>query len=477
MFDIAIIGAGVIGAAVAMELSKYHISVAVIEKESDVSCGSTKANTGIIHSGFMPSHGTLMSKYCLSGAEVTESICKRLSVPYKRVPSLVLAFNDIELSTIANYYRQGIENGVADLHLLTPKQVKTIEPNISQNIKGALLSKTTGIINPFEYTIAMCENAVENGAKIFLETKVTNIELDRRIFIIQTNNKNNPTIKSRFLINASGVNANDIYKMVHNDDLDLSFIKGEFLISENSEANSVNNIIFTCPETRGTRFTIAPTTYGNVISSLYLPHWHQKDDISITTDNLNYIQTGTENINLKTNFKNTIKSFAGTCCASPSGDFIVSPSTTISRFYNIAAINMTGITSAPIIAKDVARYVKHIGFDMRLKSKLITKRKHTRFFYKSIDEKKKLISENPLYGKIICRCNNITEAEIINELNRPFVPNTINGIKRRCSAMMGKCQGNDCSPKIFEIMRNELQIRPKQISQDQPGSYIVKGGK
>lgn len=477
MFDVAIIGAGIIGSCAAMELAKYNIRVAIIEKDTDVANATTKANSGIIHAGYDPKHGTFMAKYNVLGCEMAKEICERLDVPYKQIGSLVLAFDDADISNITTLYRRGIENGVPDMELLTPNQVAEIEPNIQKTVKGALLAKSTGVVSPFEYGVAVCENAVANGAKLFLETEVTSIEKndDTGNFVIKTNSKANPIIDAKYIINAAGVWSDKVHEMIGESEFKIKPVKGEYFLMDKSQGNLVNHVIFQCPDIKGKGVLVSPTSHGNLIVGPDAADIDEKDDVSITKNALDYVKEAAAKTTDKIDYRQSIRNFAGVRATSDQSDFIIGFSKTVPKFLNLAGIKSPGLTCAPAIALDVVQMLKDDGLEMELKDDLITTRKRVRFVDRSAEERKKLVEENPLYGRVICRCETVTEGEIIDELRRPIVPTTIDAIKRRCNAGMGRCQGGFCSPRVTEIISRELGISPLEVRQDKADSYILVG--
>lgn len=477
MFDVAIIGAGIIGSAVAMELSKYNLKIAIIEKDTDVANQTTKANSGIIHAGYDPKHGTLMAKYNVIGARITKDICKRLSVPYKQIGSLVLAFNDSDISTITSLYRQGIENGVPNMKLLTPKQVMNMEPNISKDVKGALLAESAGIVSPFEYAVAMCENSVDNGAELFLETKVTSINNDNSdgIFTISTDNTQIPEINAKYIINAAGVWADEVHNMVGEPEFKILPLKGEYYLLDKSQGNLVNHVIFQCPDNYGKGVLVSPTVHGNLIVGPDATEVDNKNDVSTTSKSLEFIRNAASKTSDKINYTESIRNFSGMRATSDQDDFIIGFSKSVPHFFNISGIKSPGLSCAPAIAIDVALMLENNGLPMEEKANIKTTRTRVRFADQPYDIKQQLIQKNPLYGRVICRCETITEGEIIDELQRPIIPKTVDAIKRRCNAGMGRCQGGFCSPRIVEIIARELNIDPLEIRLDKTNSHILVG--
>ena len=389
MYDVAIIGAGVIGASIFRELTKYDLKVALIEKENDVAMGTTKANSAIVHAGYDPKVGTLMAKYNVKGNEMFEELCKELSVPFKRNGSLVLAFDDEDMKKINNLYINGNENGVKGLKILNRDEVLKMEPNLNKNIKGALFAPTGGIVGPFEYTLALVENGVKNGGEILLNSEVKSIKKDCTFAIETTDGKE---VTANYVINAAGVYADKIH-------------------------NSTEKI----------------------------------------------------------NFRNGIRTFAGLRAIPDTDDFIIEEDKEIKGFIDVAGIKSPGLSSAPAIAEDVVNILMSSGLTLKRNVNFQGKREQIYFSELSNEEKAELIKKEPSYGRVICRCEGITEGEIVSAIKRSFGKISIDGVKRRCRPGMGRCQGGFCGPRVQEIIARELNIKMEEIVQEKEKSVILYG--
>lgn len=472
MYDVAIIGAGVIGASIFRELTKFNLKVAILEKENDVAMGTTKANSAIIHAGYDPENGSLMAKYNVIGNEMFEGLCKELSVPFIRNGSLVLAFNEEDMDVIKHLYENGNRNNVKDLKIISKEEVLKLEPNISENICGALYAPTGGIIGPFEYTIALVENAVENGGEVKLNSEVIEIIKDD-VFTIKLNNKEE--IKAKYVINAAGVYADKIHNMVCEESFKISPIRGEYYVLDKDEGSNFSHTMFQCPSKLGKGVVVTPTVHGNLIVGPNAEKIDDKDSVKTTSEALDFIrETATRTTN-KINFRSSIRNFAGLRADSDRGDFIVEENDKVKGFIDASGMKSPGLTSAPAIAIDIIEILKKSGLNLIKNESFNPYRNQIRFMELSADEKKEVIKKDKNYGRIICRCEEITEGEIIDAINKSFGSISLDGVKRRCRPGMGRCQGGFCGPRVQEIISRELNIPLESIVQEKDGSYILTG--
>jgi glycerol-3-phosphate dehydrogenase len=469
IYDVAIIGCGIVGAAMAFELSKYELDIVVVEKENDICCGTTKANSAIIHAGYDPLPGTLMAKLNVMGSQMAKELSAALDIPYKQTGSLVLAFDEEDLKTLNVLYERGLKNSVPGLKLLDKDEVLRIEPEISENVVGALYAPSAAIINPWEYGIALAETAVQNGATLLLSSEVLSITDDESVWNIHTSSED---ICARYIINAAGVNSDIIHNMVAKPSFRIEPNKGEYFLLDKSEGNRVQHIIFQCPSKTTKGVLVAPTVHGNLIVG---PNASQTDreDVSNTRDGLDYVRTAAVRSVPSISFRDNIRNFAGVRANSDKEDFIIENSAP--RFIDLAGIKSPGLSAAPAIAVYATELLQNDGLALEKKSNWIGTRKKVRFSELSTEEKNKHISENPAYGRVICRCETITEGEIIDSLRGPIPALTIDGVKRRTGSGMGRCQGGFCGPRILEIIAREHNIAPEDIFQDKQGSYILTG--
>ncbi len=472
MYDVAIIGSGVIGNSIFRELTKYNLKVVVLEKEKDVSMGTSKANSAIVHAGYDPKEGTLMAKYNVAGNEMFEDLCKELSVPFKRNGSLIIAFNDEDMKTVQALYENGTKIGVKDLQILSKEQVLEKEPNLNQEIFGALYAPTGGIVGPFEYTIALAENAVANGGEIKLEKEVVAIEKNDT-FKITT--KDGEIIESKFVINAAGLYADKIHNLVCKESFKIVPRSGEYFVMDKTQGNVVSHTIFQCPSKLGKGVLVTPTVHGNLLVGLDARDIEDKDDVGTLAEGLNEVRDASMRTTNKVNFREIIRSFAGLRANPDTGDFIVEENDEVKGFIDVAGMKSPGLSSAPAIALDVVEILKESGCKLDKKSDFKAKREQIHFMELSAKEKAELIKKNPQYGRMVCRCESITEGEIVDAIKRSIGIPSLDSIKRRCRPGMGRCQGGFCGPRVREIIARECNVPLEDVVQEKSSSYILLG--
>lgn len=470
MFDVAIIGCGVIGAATAFALSKFELSVAVIEKENDVSMGTTRANSAIIHAGYDPEPGTLMAKLNVKGSRMTETLCEELDVPYKKVGSLVLALSKEQLLTVKKLYERGLQNGVEDMKILTAEEVKAMEPQVNEEVLGALYAPGAAIIDPWDYCLALAETAVRNGVTLLLNHAVTDINSADGHYIIHTNKGD---IKAKTVINAAGVYCGAIHNMVSPQPMTVHPNIGEYYLIDKADASPVSHVLFQCPGPNGKGVLVAPTVHGNLIVGPNTAAVSDFERVNTTTEGLNYVRRAALLSVPSIRFKSSIRNFSGLRAITDRNDFIIEQP--VKGFIDLAGIKSPGLSAAPAIAEEALALLEKSGLVMKDKKSYHTTLRRVRFSLLPQEEKMALIRKNPLYGRVICRCETITEGEILDTLQTPIPPCSIDGVKRRAGTGMGRCQGGFCAPRVLEILSRELKIPPMDIPMDRTGSMILIG--
>lgn len=473
VYDVAVIGAGIIGCGIARELSRYNCSLVLIEKENDVAMGTTRANSAIIHAGYDPKPGTLMAKYNVPGNKMAEEICKELDVPFKRCGSFVLAFSEEEMETVKQLYENGIANGVPDMKILNGTEVRTMEPNVSPECVGALFAPSAGIVNPWEMALAMGEQAVENGTELKLCWEVVSIEKKNGNFVIT--NTENEKLEAKFVVNAAGVYSDTVARMIGDESFSIDSSRGQYYLLDKSQGELFSHVMFQCPGPLGKGVLVAPTVHGNLIVGPDANPGCEKEDTSTDRNGLAKVQATSKKTTAAVNFRECIRNFAGLRSEPSTRDFIIGFSKADDHFMNLAGIKSPGLSAAPAIAEDAARMLLEAGVPSEKKENFIGGHKHLRFKELSNAEKAEAIAKNPAYGRVICRCETITEGEIIDALHGVIVPHTLDGIKRRCNAGMGRCQSGFCGPKVLEIIARELNMDPVDVLLDKEGSYILTG--
>jgi glycerol-3-phosphate dehydrogenase len=471
MYDVAIIGAGIVGCAVARELSKYDLNVVVIEKSFDVSDGSTKANSGIVHAGYDAVEGTLKAKLNVLGNRMYEDLCRELEVPFSRTGSLVIGFDEDEVKELRDLYNRGVNNGVEGLEVIDGTRLHEMEPNISEKAIAALYAPTAGITSPYELCIALAENANQNGVEFKLSTRVSKVYKYKDLFVIESNKD---IVQAKYLVNAAGIFSDDINRMIGGTPFNIIPRRGEYCLIDKSQGAIVNSVIFQAPTKKGKGILVAPTTHGNLLIGPNAIEITDKENIDTTDVGLQEIINGAKRSVNNINFREIITSFSGVRATPDRRDFIIN--VPVKGAVNAAGIESPGLTSAPAIAEMVLDLLISEGLKTNKKPKFIKKRIRTKTFIEMDEaEKRASLKENPLFGKVICRCEHVTEGDIISAIRGPLGPKTVDGVKRRLRAGMGRCQGGFCMPRVVEILSKELNISPEEVLKAGEGSYILTG--
>lgn len=468
-YDVIIIGGGITGCAAAYECSKYDFKTVLLEKENDIACGSTKANSAIIHAGYDPEPGTLMAKYNARGNELAHRLAKKLDIPFRETGSLVLAFSEEEVREVRRLFENGVRNGVP-VEIIPGAEVLRREPNISKQVKCALWAPTGAIISPWEFAAALIETAVRNSVECRLMSPVKRINRQDGLFEVTAGGEK---YRAKYIVNAAGLYADKVYEMAGGQGLHITPVRGEYFLFDKTMGGLVSTVVFQCPTKLGKGVVVAPTVHGNLYAGPDSKTADARDDTSTHRNELEYIREMAVKSVPTIDFSQNIRNFAG-LRAVAGEDFVVGESA-VENFINAAGIKSPGLSSAPAIAEDIVQILGRCGLTLRRKETFRGERRVLRMNEISFEEQDALIRENPSYGRVVCRCQTITEGEIIDILHRPVVPRSIDGIKRRCAAGMGRCQGGFCEPRIHDIMARELGVPMKDILQDTEGSYIVIG--
>lgn len=456
MHDIIIIGAGVIGCSVARVLSVYNLDVLVLEKENDVCEGASKANSAILHSGYDPKPNTLKAKYNVLGNPLFDNLCKELDISISRCGSITIATNEEEVENLYKLKERAKINNV-EVEIISKEKVLELEPNINPNVLMGLLAPTAGIINPFELCIALMENAMDNGVKLNLNEKVIDIKKSD-FFHVSTIKQ---TYSCKCIINCSGVYADEVNELLNPKSFTIMPRRGEYIVLDHFDNNFLNHVIFTPPTLKGKGVLITPTTANNYLIGPSSNFIDLKDDVRTSIDIIDEVKEKATKIINNIPFKKMIKQFAGIRAVSNTDDFIIEE--TSEGFINVAGIQSPGLVSSYAIAIDVFNMIKS-KFDISKKSNYSSTRRKVIWLNKLSEfEKLKLIKTNKQYSNIICRCENVSEGEIRDAINRNCGATSIMGVKKRVRPGFGKCQGSFCQPKIVKILSEELRIDPEQV--------------
>lgn len=472
MYDIIIIGSGVSGAACARELSRYEAKICVLEKEEDVCCGTSKANSAIIHAGYDAPAGSLKAKLNVEGNEKMEQLARDLDFPFRRCGSFVICRDETEMPALRELYDRGIKNGVKGLRILNRAETLAMEPNVTDQVFAALYAPGAGIVCPFGMNIALAENACENGVEFYFDTEVRDIRRTEDGYELMTNKG---VFRSEYIVNAAGVYADRIHNMASARKIHITPRRGEYCLLDKSAGAHVTRTIFTLPDKNGKGVLVTPTVHGNLLIGPTAVDIEDKEGTNTTREGLEQViaKAGRSVKNLPV--RQVITSFAGLRAHEDNGEFIIGEAKDAKGFIDCAGIESPGLTACPAVGEMVAGILKD-KMGLREKEKFIAKRKgilnpNTL----SKEERAALIRENPAYGNIICRCEMITEGEIIDAVRRPLGAKSLDGVKRRTRAGMGRCQSGFCSPRTMEILARERRVSMSEITKSGGDSRIVVG--
>lgn len=472
MYDVVIIGGGVAGCAVARELSRYKLNACVVEKCEDVCCGTSKANSAIVHAGFDAAEGSLMAKLNAEGNRLMEDLAKDLDIPFKRNGSLVLCLHEEDMPGLQALYERGIKNGVEGLKILNAGEVLEMEPNVVDTVAGALYAPTGGIICPFNLTIALAENAFENGVDFKFNTEVTEIRrFGENWKLITTKGE----IDTKYVVNAAGVYADKFHNMVSEKKIHITPRRGDYCLLDKTAGAHVSHTVFTLPTKLGKGVLVSPTVHGNLLVGPTAVDIENKEGTNTTKAGIDELisKAGSSVKNIP--MRSVITSFAGLRAHEDGHEFIIGEVEDAKQFIDVAGIESPGLSSAPAIGRMVADLLKDL---LKLEAKENFKATRKGILDPktlSLEERNKLIKENPAYGTIICRCEMITEGEIIDAIRRPLGAKSLDGVKRRTRAGMGRCQAGFCSPRTMEIIERELKISQLEITKSGGNSKIAVG--
>ena len=471
-YEVIIIGAGVSGVAVARELSRYQVKCCVLEKEEDVCCGTSKANSAIIHAGYDAVNGSMMAKMNVEGNAIMGKLAKELDFPFERNGSMVLCFSEEDMQGLQKLYDNGVANGVPQLQILYKEDILKMEPNVSDDVYAALYAPTAGIVCPFHLNIALAENAYENGVEFKFDTEVLDIEKADGGFVIKTNQGDFTT---DYVVNAAGVYADKLHNMVSEKKIHITPRRGEYLLLDKTAGQHVSNTIFALPSKFGKGVLVTPTVHGNLLVGPTATNIEEKEGTCTSASGLNEVMEKA-GINVKNlPLRQVITSFAGLRAHEDNHEFILEEVEEAPGFIDCAGIESPGLSSCPAIGKYIAKMLQEkMGLD--LKSDFKAERKGIlNPADLSMEDRNKLIKENPAYGNMICRCEMITEGEIIDAVTRPLGAKSLDGVKRRTRAGMGRCQGGFCSPRVMEIIARERNVDISEITKSGGKSKLIVG--
>ena len=477
-YDVVIIGAGTSGSIVAYELAKYDLKVCVLEAGIDVASGSTRANSAIVHAGYDAKEGTLKAKLNVRGCELMKGLTAKLGVSYKKCGSLVIGYSEADREHLELLKARGEKNGVPDLEIIDGENLHKMEPCVSKDAICALYAPSAGIVCPYDLAYALCENAATNGTQFHFESKVNKIKKKGELYTVYT--ENGIKVQARFVINAAGLFVDEIAGLL-NEKLPFDIIprRGEYMLLDKTEIKTASHTLFVTPSEKGKGILISPTVDGNIIVGPNANIVDSKVDTSVTEAGLEEIAEGALHIVPSINLDATITTFAGVRATPTSGDFYIQESDKFKKFIHVAGIESPGLASAPAIGEYVIEILKECGLSLEERKDYIpTRTKNGNFvpFYAMTEEQRReAVTTNPSYAKVICRCEMVTEADVLDALHRPIPARTVDMVKRRTRGGMGRCQGNYCRAKIAEMIAKEHNIPLSEVKKFSSNSHLLFG--
>ena len=478
--DVVVIGGGIVGTAILRELSKYDLKCVLVEKEPDVALGTTKANSAILHAGFDAPTGSLKAITNVRGNKLYHELEKELDLDIKWTGSLVAATTDEEMETLQELLKRGHANGVEGLQILSKEEVLEQEPNLT-TVKGALWAPSAGVCWPFGAAIAFAECAVQNGAEVIRDCRVLGfVKEEGKIVGVETSKG---TIAAKYVVNAAGVYADEVAKLAGDDTFTITPRKGEYILFDKTACSSlVYGVVFPTPTKKSKGILVCTTTHGNTFIGPNANEMDSKEDLAVTAEGMNEIMTSARKLITNLPMGAAITQFAGLRAVSSTGDFILGASDKVENLYNAAGMQSPGLTAAPAVGEMIAAEIARVsGAAKKADFKAALPKKKV-FNHMTNTEKAEAISENNLFGRVICRCETITEGEIVEAINSPVGARTVDGVKRRTRAGMGRCQGGFCGPRVTQILARELNISIPEVLKERADSnmfyekYSADGG-
>lgn len=470
--DIIIIGGGVVGCAVARLLSRYEADVAVVEAADDVAEGASKANSGIVHAGFDAKPGTLKAKLNVEGARMYPALCAEVNAPYGQPGAMVLAFSEEERAHVENLCEQGKINGVEGLRVIEREEILALEPNVNPDVVCALYAPTSGITSPYELTCALADHAAVNGATFLMETRVSEIVPKEGGYLLRTSRGD---MTARIIVNCAGVDSARLHNMLSPDKLTIIPRKGEYYLLDHTKPLTFSMTMFQTPTKMGKGVLVSPTVHGNLLLGPSAIDVEDAAAVETTAHALGLVADAARKTWPKENLRGVITTFAGIRAHEQNGDFVIGAVAGAPGAYETVGIESPGLTSAPAIAEMLAEQIaRENGLVQKAEWKPAPKREKP-FYAMTLEERAEIVRRDPEYGSLVCRCEEVTEAEIRAAIRRPVGARTIDAVKRRTRAGMGRCQGGFCSPRVLEILSEELGIDPTEVTKCGGGSRLLVG--
>ena len=474
-YDVAVVGAGVVGALAAREFSRYDLRVAMVDKLHDVAQGTTKANSAIVHAGFDAEPGTFKARFNVLGSKMMPALCETLHVPYKNNGSLVLAFDADDRAHIELLLERGQANGVPGLRIMEPDELLAFEPNVNPDCTGALYAPTGSIVCPYELAIAAAECAVSNGVEFYRDFEVTAIDRADEGFTLRA--ADGQAVRAKVVVNAAGTHADEVARLLGDESFGITPCRGEYVLLDSTQGGVVNCTVFQCPSKMGKGVLITPTVHGNLLIGPSAEDIEDRLDLATTDPGLRGVQETVRRSVPNYRIRDVITSFSGLRARCDRHDFILEHSAVDARFIHAAGIESPGLSAAPAIAEYVLGLVKEAWAGALPEKAEWNPSREAPVIVKELSREAyaELIQKNPAYGRIVCRCETVSEGEIIDAIHAPAGARDVDGVKRRTRSGMGRCQGGFCGTKVLEILSRELNLPPEEITKFGGGSKILLG--
>ena len=469
MYDVAVIGGGVVGGMILRELSRYAGRFCLLEAQADVAMGASRANSGIAHAGFDAKEGSLKAKFNLEGSLLMEDTCRELGVKYERNGSLVVAFSEEEIETLHMLYERGLKNGVSDMEILDREALRREEPNIGEEALGALFAKSGGIVCPYELTIASIGNAMDNGAELYYNFRVQKIDKCKDYYTIH--DETGRAVEARYIVNAAGLACDRVAALLGDHSFRMGARRGEYIVLDKEYDGLVRHTLFFCPSKLGKGILVSPTVDRNILLGPTAEEQEGGETIT-TAAGLAAVLSSADRLCRNLPRGAAITSFAGVRAYCDRHDFVIEWSEADDHLFNVAGIESPGLTSAPAIGRHVAKQLS-AALSLAQKTDFAATRRPAHFFSQlSQEEKCAYIKEHPDYGRIVCRCEGISLGEIRDAVRTAPRAETVDAVKRRTRAGMGRCQGGFCQPVVVRVISEELGIPYEQVTKSGGGSHI-----
>ena len=471
--DIVIVGSGITGCAVARDLSRFSASVTVLDRGCDLAEGATKANSGIVHAGYDAVPGTNKALYNVRGAAMYRDLCEELSVPYRQCGALVIAFDDSDLATVAALKERGEKNGVAGLEIVGREKLLQMEPNLNPVVQAALSVPTGAIVSPYEMAFALADHAALNGVRFCFNENVTSVSKDPDgLFTVRTPSS---ALRCRVLVNCAGSSGADLHNLLSSHKLNMIHRRGQYYLLDRAARQPFDRTVFQCPSPMGKGVLVSPTVHGNLLLGPTAEDISDPLDTATTAEGLAAVLEKASRTWPALSVRNNITNFSGIRAHLDSDDFVVGPCDDCEGLFEAVGIESPGLSSAPAIGADLAEMIAGYLSLERKREFVPYPEVPVPFHQMSTEQREAAVHADPAYGNIVCRCEVVTEAEIRRAIRRPVGATTIDGVKRRTRAGMGRCQGGFCLPRVAAIISEETGIPLTEVTKNGGAGLLLSG--